>query len=215
MKKEKDRLFGDKLFYKKLAVLALPIAFQNLMLASVAAADAFMLGSIEQNAMSAVSLATQIQFVQNMVLMSLVSAASILGAQYWGKKDMKSMNEIFCLALRLGGLVSLLFFSGCVFFPKLLMTLFTNEPALIEIGIKYLKIAGWSYLLTGISQCYITMMKVTDHASVTAKLSFVTVMLNILLNAIFIYGLLGSKKYGAEGAVRIRCRRYCRRKART
>ena len=199
-KKEKDKLFKDKQFYKKLSTLALPIAFQQLMLASVAAADAFMLGSIEQNSMAAVSLATQIQFVQNMILMSVVSAVSILGAQYWGKKDLKSMNEIFCLGLRLCGIVSVLFFIGCVFFPKALMILFTNDPELIVIGVKYLKIAGWSYLLTGISQCYITMFKVTDHASITAKLSFATVMLNIVLNAVFIYGFFGTKKLGAEGA---------------
>ena len=196
----KDRFFKDKIFIKKLVELALPIAFQNLMLASVAAADALMLGSIEQNAMSAVSLATQIQFVQNMVLMAIVSATVILGAQYWGKKDKKAINDIFCLSLRLSGITSILFFVGCVFFPRLLMLLFTNEEVLIAIGIKYLRIAGWSYLLTGISQSYLAMMKVTDHASVTAKLSFATVMINIVLNAVFIYGFFGIKAMGAQGA---------------
>lgn len=196
----KDRFFKDKVFIKKLVELALPIAFQNLMLASVAAADALMLGSIEQNAMSAVSLATQIQFVQNMVLMAIVSATAILGAQYWGKKDKKAMNDIFCLSLRLSGFTSIVFFVGCVFFPRFLMLLFTNEEVLIAIGVKYLRIAGWSYLLTGISQSYLAMMKVTDHASVTAKLSFATVMINIVLNAVFIYGFFGIKPMGAQGA---------------
>ncbi|MCQ2485741.1 MAG: MATE family efflux transporter [Clostridia bacterium] len=196
----KDKLLKDKVFLKKLLQLTLPIAFQQLMLASVAAADAIMLGSIEQNSMSAVSLATQIQFVQNMVLMAIVAATSILGAQYWGKKDKKAMNDIFCLSLRLSGFVSIFFFAGCIFFPRVLMLLFTNEEVLISIGIKYLRIAGWSYLLTGISQCYLTMMKVSDHASVTAKVSFATVMINIGLNAVFIYGLFGIQSMGAQGA---------------
>lgn len=196
----KDNLFKDKVFIKKLMNLALPIAFQSLMLASVAAADALMLGSIEQDSMSAVSLATQIQFVQNMILMALVAAVSVLGAQYWGKKDIKTMNEIFCMGLRISGIVSILFFVACVFFPRVMMLLFTNEEVLIKIGIKYLRVAGWSYLLTGVSQCYITMMKVTNHASTTAKLSFATVMINIGLNAVFIYGLFGIKQMGAQGA---------------
>ena len=72
----KNKYFGDKEFFKKLMALTLPLAFQGLMLASVAAADAIMLGSIEQNAMSAVSLATQIQFVQNMIISSIVAAAT-------------------------------------------------------------------------------------------------------------------------------------------
>lgn len=196
----KDRLFGDKPFYKKLWELTLPIAFQSLMLSLVAAADAFMLGGIEQNAMSAVSLASQIQFVQNMILSACVSVTGILGAQYWGKKDVKSMNDIFCLSLRLCGVVSVLFFIGCEFFPGALMKLFTNEEVLIEIGIRYLKIAGWSYLLTGISQCYLTMMKVSENASATAKISSAAVIINILLNAVFIFGLFGCKAMGVQGA---------------
>lgn len=84
----KNRIFGGKMdqtFYKKLAGLMFPIVFQNLMLASVAVADAIMLGSVEQNSMAAVSLATQIQFIQNMFLGAIVASVAILGAQYWGK----------------------------------------------------------------------------------------------------------------------------------
>ena len=78
----KDHLFTDKIFCRKLFQLTLPIALQSLMLALVAAADAIMLGSVEQNSMAAVSLATQIQFIQNMILMAVTSAGAILGAQY-------------------------------------------------------------------------------------------------------------------------------------
>ena len=194
------KLFEDKIFYQKLFQLTIPIAFQSLMLAMVAAADAFMLGRLEQNAMSAVSLATQIQFMQNMILFSTVTAAGILGAQYWGKKDEKTINEIFGITLKISGAASILFFIGCVFFPRYLMLIFTNEEVLIEIGIQYLKIAGWSYLLTGISQTYLVIMKVSEHASMTAKISSGAVIINIVLNAVFIFGLLGMPSMGVKGA---------------
>ena len=93
----KNRIFGGKMdqtFYKKLASLMFPIVFQNLMLASVAVADAIMLGSVEQNSMAAVSLATQIQFIQNMFLGAIVASVAILGAQYWGKGDKDTLNDI-------------------------------------------------------------------------------------------------------------------------
>ena len=196
----KMKLFEDKIFYQKLFQLTIPIAFQSLMLAMVAAADAFMLGRLEQNAMSAVSLATQIQFMQNMILFSTVTAAGILGAQYWGKKDEKTINEIFGITLKISGAASILFFIGCVFFPRYLMLIFTNEEVLIEIGIQYLKIAGWSYLLTGISQTYLVIMKVSEHASMTAKISSGAVIINIVLNAVFIFGLLGMPSMGVKGA---------------
>ena len=196
----KIRLFSDKDFNSRLVQLAFPIAVQNLMLALVAAADAFMLGGLEQNAMSAVSLATQIQFVQNMILSAFVSACSILGAQYWGKGDTKTIQHVFCMSIRANGVVSVLFFIGCVFFPRYLMILFTNEEVLISIGIDYLRIAGWSYLLTGISQCYLAVMKVTGHTPEAARISSASVVINIVLNAILIFGLFGVPRLGVRGA---------------
>ena len=71
------------------------------------------------------------------------------------------------------------------------MLIFTNEAELIETGIHYLKVAGWSYLLTGISQCYLAVMKISGHAAQAARVSIVTVILNIVLNAVFIFGLFG------------------------
>lgn len=194
------RLFGDRDFYKKLWHLTLPIALQSLMLAAVAAGDAIMLGRIAQNSMAAVSLATQIQFVQNMILSSVTGTGAILGAQYWGKGDTRTINRIFCMMLRLCGLASLLFCAACELVPETLMLLFTHDPALIEIGAGYLRIAGWSYLLTGISQCYLTIMKVSDHADRTAWVSSSAVVINIVLNAVFIFGLLGLPAMDANGA---------------
>ena len=192
--------FSDKIFLKKLGRLAAPIALQNLMLASVAAADALMLGRVTQNSMAAVSLATQIQFIHNMILMAIISPIVILGSQYWGKKDEKTVNDIFCIGLRLSVAVSLLFFIGCVFFPRYLMLIFTNEEVLIEIGVRYLKVAGWSYLLTGISQCYLAIMKVSEHAVQTAVVSSGAVIINIVLNAVFIFGLFGAPAMEVQGA---------------
>ena len=193
-------LFSDRVFYKKLVGLTLPISFQALMLAAVAAADAIMLGSLSQDSMAAVSLATQIQFVQNMCLAAITGTGSILGAQYWGKGDKKTIQDIFWIMLRLCGLLSILCFVGCVFAPGTLMKVFTNEKELISIGSSYLRLAGFSYLLTGISQCYLTIMKVTEKAGRSAAISTGAVILNIGLNAIFIYGLLGAPAMGARGA---------------
>lgn len=196
----KTLLKSDKIFYGKLFSLTFPIALQSLMLAAVAAADAFMLGHVEQNSMSAVSLASQIQFVQNILISSVMSVVSILGAQYWGKQNKSALNDIFCISLKFSTGFSILFFAGCVFFPEYLMALFTNETVLIKIGCRYLKIAGWSYLLTGISQCYLAIMKVTERAKSAALISCCTVVLNIILNALLIFGGFGIPALGVEGA---------------
>ncbi len=193
-------MIDNKVFRKRLTTLALPIAFQSLMLAAVAACDALMLGQIAQAEMTAVSLATQIQFVQNMFVMAVTAAASILGAQYYGKGDLATMRDLFNLALRIAGALSLLFCLACEFIPELLMHIFTHDDELILIGARYLRIAGLSYFITGISECYLTMMKVTDRVKTCAWISSSAVISNILLNAVFIFGLLGAPRMESRGA---------------
>ncbi len=196
----RDRMFSDKVFLRSLMKLALPIAAQSLMLSAVGVADTLMLGVLEQNAMAAVSLATKFQFIQNMLLSTFVAAMAALGAQYWGKGDRVSMNRLFGIALRLNGLTSVLFFAGCEFFPSEIMRAFTNDAELIAIADGYLRLAAWSYLLTGLTQCYLALLKVSGHAADTAAISTTAVICNIGLNAVFIFGLLGAPKMGVRGA---------------
>lgn len=193
-------VFKDKKFNKELFKLAFPIAFQSLMLASVAAADAFMLGAVDQNLMSAVSLATQIQFIQNMIICAFITAMAALGSQYYGKQDKDNVVNIICIGLKIIVLVSIITFLGCLLFPRALMTIFTDDEALIEIGIKYLKIASYSYLLSGISQCYLTTLKIENKAKHVAIISTTTVIINIVLNAILILGLLNNNPLYEKGA---------------
>lgn len=200
MEEYSSHMFKDRTFYNKLWHLMLPIVMQNLMLALVAVADAFMLGGLDQNYMSAVSLATQIQFIQNMFLSASTASLAILGAQYWGKGDVSTLDDLFCMALRLCGLVSVAFCLACMVIPEYLMLIFTNEPMLIAYGVSYLRIAGLSYLLTGISQCYLVIMKVSDHAAVTAAVSTGAVVTNIILNWILIYGQFGAPALNVRGA---------------
>ena len=200
MTNQTDLSLDNRVFYRRLAEIAAPIAFQSLMTALVAACDALMLGRVAQEQMTAVSLATQIQFVQNMILFAVTGAGSILGAQYWGKGDRPAMQNIFHLMLRFAGIVSVLFFAACELVPGALMHAFTNDEALVRIGSAYLRIAGWSYLLSGISQCYLAIMKVSDHVRPSAWISSAAVVLNIVFNSVFIFGLLGAPRMEARGA---------------
>ena len=190
----------NKMFYRNLIRISLPIALQSLMLALVAACDALMLGRVAQAQMTAVSLATQIQFVQNMFLSAATAAGAILGAQYWGKGDKRTLEDIFDLMLMFCGMVSILFFTACEFCPGALMSIFAGDKELIAIGSSYLRIAGWSYLITGVSQCYLTIMKVTENVKAGALISSAAVVINIAFNAVLIFGLLGLPAMEAKGA---------------
>lgn len=120
-----------KQFYKKLAVLVLPIAVQNLMTALVSASDALMLGFLDQSLLSAVSLATQVQFVLNLFYAALTIGSTVLAAQYWGKGDFCSVEKILAAALKSALLVSVVFFFAALAVPELLMRIFGLNAVLI------------------------------------------------------------------------------------
>lgn len=188
------------IFYKKLMALVFPIAAQNLMTALVSASDALMLGFLNQTSLSAVSLAAQVQFVLNLFLAALTIGATVLSAQYWGKQDKDSVEEVLCITLKISFLVSLVFFMAAFLFPQALMKIFTNETMLIEAGIPYLKIVSWSYLFMGFSQIYLCIMKNSGRTARSTIYGSFALILNILLNAMLIFGLFGFPKMGIAGA---------------
>ena len=192
--------FADREFLMRLKRLSIPMVLQNLMLAAVAVCDALMLGSVAQNSMSAVSLATQVQFVQNIMMGGMTAAVSVLSSQYWGKGDQRTVAQVLAIGVRACGLVSLVFGLMCILLPGTLMRIFTNEDVLVDIGMKYLRIAGWSYLLTGISQPMMSVTKAIGHAREVAMISSTTVALNILLNGMLIFGWFGLPAMEVEGA---------------
>ena len=166
----------------------IPIAFQNLMLAAVSAGDSAMLGFVNENAMSAVSLASNVQFVENLLLSSVVAGGTIMTAQYWGKNDQHTVERLFGLILRVAVIISAVFCGVAFLAPRFLMSLFTNEAVLINLGADYIRIAAISYLLTGISQCWLCVMKTTGQTKESAFISTAALVLDTVLNAIFIFG---------------------------
>ena len=187
-------------FWKKLTPLVLPIAFQQLMSALVSTSDTLMLGLIDQSSLSAVSLATQISFVVSLFIFGLTGAGSLLAAQYWGKGSRDDVEQVFAIMLRPMALVGGFFSLAAFFVPGLLMRIFTPDPVLIELGSGYLRAVAVSYVLMCITQSYLCIMRNSGRATMATVISSTGVVLNILLNSLLIFGLLGFPKLGAVGA---------------
>ena len=178
----------------------MPMAFQQLMLALVGVSDAIMMGFLNQDALSAVSLATQVQFVFTLFEFALTSGVSIFAAQYWGIGDKDSIEKILGIGLKATVLVSLPFTLGAIFVPELMMKAFASDPVLIEGGAIYLKYVGLSYLLLAISQVYLTIMKNCEKAGMCAIISASSVVINIVFNALLIFGIGPFPEMGIAGA---------------
>lgn len=194
----KDKQSYD--FTRKLLTLVFPIAFQQFMLALVSASDALMLGMLTQDSLSAVSLASQITFVENLFLLAMTIGLSMFAAQYWGKKDKAAVERIFAYVMKVTAVVSFLFFLAGLCIPDALMRIFTNEQPLIEGGKIYLRTVSLAFFLTGVSQVYLCILKNTGKAAKSSVISSVSVVLNIVLNAALIFGLFGFPQMGIAGA---------------
>ena len=190
----------NKKFYRNLAAMVLPMAIQNLLTSLVSASDALMLGLLDQDALSAISLASQINFVEQIIVFGLVAGTSVLAAQYWGKKDEAAVEKVLGITLRYALLGTSVLCLASLIFPQYLMRFFTNDPHLIELGIPYLRIVAVSHLFVAISQTYLTIMKTTDRVKRSSIFGSTTVILNIILNSLLIFGLFGLPKMEIAGA---------------
>ena len=180
--------------------LALPIALQQFMTALVGACDAIMLGKLSQDAMSAVSLATQVTFVFNLFMFAFMAGENMFVAQYYGKGDYTGISQVFSLVTKICGCIAVVFLAGTLFFPEQLMRILTNEETLIVLGSEYLRVIGISYVFSGIAQIFLAIMKNCGAVNMSTLINGVMVILNIALNAVFIFGLSGFPKMGIKGA---------------
>ena len=185
---------------KEIVRLALPIALQQFMTALVGACDAIMLGKLSQDAMSAVSLATQVTFVFNLFMFAFMAGENMFVAQYYGKGDYTGISQVFSLVTKICGCIAVVFLAGTLFFPEQLMRILTNEETLITLGSEYLRVIGISYVFSGIAQTFLAIMKNCGAVNMSTLINGVMVMLNIVLNAVFIFGLSGFPKMGIKGA---------------
>ncbi len=189
-----------KSFYRNVFSFVIPIAIQNLINVGVTAADVVMLGRVGEIALSGASLAGQIQFIMTLFFVGITSGATVLTAQYWGKKDTRTIERVLGMNLTLGIIVSLIFAAGAILAPEYLMRVYTSEPAIIEEGVKYLRIVGFSYIFMAVTQVYLNIMRSIERVLMATFIYLESLLVNIVINAVLIFGLFGAPAMGIRGA---------------
>ncbi|MDD6143557.1 MAG: MATE family efflux transporter [bacterium] len=175
-------------FYKRTLRITLPIALQNLMDAAVNSADVIMLSFVSQSALAASSLAGQIAFVLFNLIYGISSGGAVLGAQYWGKGDRRTVERALGISLRTAILIGAVFAAAALAAPGALMRIFTDDPALIAEGIVYLRSVAPSYVLGAFASVYLAVMRSVGRVKTSALIHCSAVIMNVVLNACFIFG---------------------------
>lgn len=187
-------------FYKLVFALVLPMALQNLINVGVSSADVIMLGKVSETSLSASSLAGQVQFIMSLIFFGITSGACILTAQYWGKKDIRTIEKILAMAMRYAFIVAVIFTIVVLLFPSFVMKLFSSEADVIEQGVSYLRIIAFSYVLMAVTIIYLNIMRSVERVIIATVVYLISLITNILLNAVFIFGMFGLEPMGIRGA---------------
>lgn len=186
-------------FYPQIFRLVLPIIIQNLLSAAVSSADVIMLNYVGQSSISAVSLAAQYANVLFMVFYGLGTGVTMLCAQYYGKGDLRAIQAVEGIALRFSLPIAVLFAAAALLIPEQMMSLFTPDPELIAIGATYLRYMSAAYLCWGVTEIYLSVLRSVGRVGISTALNVLAFSLNILLNAVWIFGLFGAPKLGTTG----------------
>lgn len=190
----------DREFFKNLLILAIPIILQNLIGASLNLLDNLMIGSLGENAIASTGIANQYYMLYYNATNGIVMGAGIFMAQYWGKKDIKSIYKFMGISLLFSLITAILFVIGGVFFAENIMRIFTQEKIVSDLGKDYLAAVVPSYIFTSISLSFAMALRSAGYTKIPMYASLIGLIFNGILNYILIFGKFGAPALGVTGA---------------
>jgi putative MATE family efflux protein len=196
----RSRGFDWRDFLKKVAVIAIPVALQNLLTTTGSMVDTMMIASLGQMEVGAVGLCAQFSSLMFSGYWGFVGGGMLFISQYWGAGDDDGINRSYGLTLTCMMTVAALFCFMGTCFPQLVMKLYTDKESIQQIGISYLRIAGFSYPLMVLSMAMAVMLRCTERVRIPLYSSIASVLTNVFLNWVLIFGHLGFKPMGVRGA---------------
>ena len=191
----------DGSFYSTWLRLFLLLAFQNIITYSVNVADNVMLGVYDQTALSGAAAVNQLQYIlQQVIGGGLGDGLVVLGAQLWGRRDTDGLQNLAGYALKCGWIIGLLLTAVAFVTPDGLVSLFTNDAAIIAEGAAYLRVMRWSYLIFITTSLLLSLLRSVQIAGIAFRLSVMTLIVNVGINRVLIFGELGFPEMGIRGA---------------
>lgn len=187
-------------FLKKLAIIAIPIALQNLLTTTASIVDTVMVGKLGENAIAALGLCVQYSSLMFSCYWGFVGGGMLFFSQYWGSREDDGIERSYGLTLTCMMTVAVIFSVFATFFPELIMKLYTDKEDIRVIGVEYLKYVGLAYIMQIFSICMSTVLRATERVAIPLTASIASVGTNVFLNWVFIYGNLGAPAMGVKGA---------------
>ena len=191
---------SDRSFYKSMLSISLPIATQNLITFAISVSDTMMLGKLGEVSLSSSAIGNNVFFILAVIIFGVGSASSVMGAQYYGKKDIDSIHKVMSIMYRICIILAIIFTIISFTFSRQLISIFTNDTLVITEGSKYLRIISLGYILYSITSCTITIFRSVKTIRISLVVYSFGLVCNLFLNWMFIFGKFGVPRLGVPGA---------------
>ncbi|MDL2206350.1 MATE family efflux transporter [Eubacteriales bacterium OttesenSCG-928-N13] len=194
------RLTRDRSFYRTMFLVALPSAFQSLITQLVHLADTKMVSHLPGFAMAGVGQTNEIANVFVMTVIGLVSGATVLVSQYWGKRDLDRIKQVFSIVLKLVLALAVLVAVLVSIFPEQVLSAFNSDQAVVAAAMPYITVFCLSFIPYALTQALIGVLRAVEVVNVSLIVSSISLVVNISLNYVLIFGKLGLPAMGVRGA---------------
>lgn len=198
---KKERFFSkNRSFYRTLFPLLVMIALQNVVAYSVNMADNIMLGSYGQVALSGAATVNQIFFVVQQITIAIGEGLVVIGSQYWGQGQIKPIRRLTGVAVKLGVICGVGMILICSVIPNRILMIFSSDVAIIKAGVAYLNIIKYTFLLFVITNILMASLRCVGTVKISFYISIVSLVVNVCVNYVLIFGKLGMPEMGIRGA---------------
>ena len=190
----------DRMFYKRLFTILLTLSLQNVVAYSVNMADNLMLGSYSQVTLSGAATVNQIFFMVQQLSVGICDTLVIIGSQYWGRQNIRSLRKVGGCGLKLAAGGGLLIWALCLIFPSQLMAIFTTDASIASEGMAYMAIIKYTFVLFLITQAILATLRCAETVRIAFIVSCVSLVVNVGINYCLIFGKFGLPEMGIRGA---------------
>ncbi len=192
--------YKDPDYFSNIQKIALPIIVQQLMFSGLNMLGVILIGQKGDASVAAVGLAGQIAFLLNLVHFGIISGAAMFTAQFWGKHDIRNLRRVLGLCLMLAISASLIFFTLAQLLPSQILSIYSKDPIVIELGTSYIRTFSWTFLFFAITFSYALVMRSTGDVKIPTTVSVGALLISTFLSYSLIFGKFGLPELGIQGA---------------
>ena len=178
--------------------LIVPLIIEQLLLMTVGMADTVMVTTAGEATVSGVSLVDNINTLIIQIFSALSTGGAVVVAQYLGRQETHSAKTAAKQLLYvMTGISAVLMILALIFRQHILSLIFGQvEPAVMDSALVYFLLTAAAYPFMGIYNAGAALFRAMGNSKVSMINSFIINVINILVNAILIFGF----GMGAAGA---------------